>query len=215
MFYLSWKSQLDILSDKEVRRFINNLIAWHQGEEIELKSKLDILIWTGVLPALEINDEKWHSSAKTSRENGKKGGRKPKTTQQVLEEPTKPVNSKELNVNSKLINVEREELIDNCELEIENSEKLIENRKEVIDNSQSKISSEGQSISSFLKSRISSIEYELNSRYPQYRHLLTMANPTDIKELKNHIDKKDDLEKISALLKELSESRFKLRGNYN
>lgn len=208
MFYLSWKSQLDILSDKEVRRFINNLIAWHQGEEIELKSKSDILIWTGVLPALEINDEKWHSSAKKSRENGKKGGRKPKITQQVLEEPTKPVNSK-------LINVEREEVIDNCELETDNSEKLIENKEDVIDNTQLKNTSEGQSISSYLKSRITRIESELSSRYPQYPFLLSMANPAGIKELKNHIDKNEDLEIISSQLKELSETRFKLRGNYN
>lgn len=215
MFYLSWKSQLDILSDKEVRRFINNLIAWHQGEEIELKSKSDILIWTGVLPALEINDEKWNSSAKKSRENGKKGGRKPKITQQVLEEPTKPVNSKELNVNSKLINVEREEVIDNCELETENSEKLIENKDDVIDNTQLKNTSQGQSISSYLKSRITRIESELSSRYPQYPFLLSMANPAGIKELKNHIDKNEDLEIISSQLKELSETRFKLRGNYN
>lgn len=204
MFYLSWKSQLDILSDKELRRFINNLISWHHNDEIELKTKSDFLIWSGILPALEINDEKWNSRAETSRENGKKSnGRPPKPviTHQVLEKPTKPVNSKMSN--------------DKGEQETEKGEKLIENKEVGIVNEEFKTSSEGQSISSYLKSCITEIEYKLSSRYPQYPFLVNMANPTGIKELKNHIDDKEDLEIISGLLKELSQTRFKLRGNYD
>jgi hypothetical protein len=218
MFYLSWKSQLDILSDKELRRFINNLISWHHGEKIELKSKSDILIWTGILPALEINDEKWNARAETSRENGKKSsGRppKPEITHQVIDKPTKPVNSKRLNVKSEKEIEKGELLTEESKLEIEKSQKLVANKEEVIDNTQLKIYREGQSISSYLKSCIDRIESELSSRYPQYPFLLTMANPTGIKELKNHIDKKEDLEIIFTQLKELSEIRFKLRGNYN
>ena len=63
MFYLSWETQLDVLSDKEHRRFINNLIKWHQNEDVELKSKFDKLVWNGILPALEVNNDKWNAKA--------------------------------------------------------------------------------------------------------------------------------------------------------
>lgn len=116
MFYLSWQTQLEVLSDKELRRFINNLIAWHEGKEVDLKSKADSLIWNGVLPALKVNDDKWQTSADRSRENGKLGGRPPKeTTQKTQRVILKPDNSKLLNGNSKEV--------------IDNSEMLKENRK--------------------------------------------------------------------------------------
>ena len=58
MFYTSWSSQLEVLSDKELRRFIENLICFHRGTEVNLKSKPDKLVWNGVLPALILIDKK-------------------------------------------------------------------------------------------------------------------------------------------------------------
>lgn len=200
MFYLSWKTQLDLLSDKELRRFIKNLIAWHQDEEIELKSKTDTLVWTGILPALEVNDNKWYLRAGASRENGKLGGRPPKKTQQVIENPSEPVNSKELNVN--------------CEKKMENSKMEIVKGEMINEKSEIKPVKSGQSISEYYKSNISKIENELLSEYGHYSFLIDMANPTGLKELKFHIEKKEELEKISVLLKELAESKFLLRGSY-
>lgn len=196
MFYLTWKSQLDYLSDKELRRFINNLIAWHQGEKIDLKSKSDVLVWNGVLPALESNDEKWNSRAGTSRENGKLGGRPNKVltqeTQQVNEKPKKPVKSKELKVKSE--------------------EKIVESKEET---GNMIIVNTGMTQGEFLRSKIERAENILVDEYSHYPFLLSMANPTGIKELKNHIEKKEEIDSITSLLKELSESRYKLRGNYD
>jgi hypothetical protein len=210
MFYINWKSQLDVLSDKELRRFVNKLISWHQDGKIELKTKTDLLVWNGVLPGLEVNNEKWNTRAETSRENGKKSnGRppKPELTQQVIEKPTKPVNSKKLNVESKTVKGNGKEKIDKSEMLNDNVNKQ--------DISSIKLSSEGQSITSYYRNNINRIESELKTRYPHLPFLLTMANPTGIKELRNHIDEKDDLEYISSLLKELTESKYKLRGRYD
>jgi biotin operon repressor len=65
------------------------------------------------------------------------------------------------------------------------------------------------------RNKINRIENILVNDYPHYAYLLSMANPSAIKELKNHIDKKEELDSITSLLKELSESRYKLRGNYD
>lgn len=202
MFYLNWKSQLDVLSDKELRRFINNLISWHQNQEIELKTKTDLLVWNGVLPGLETNIKKYEESAERSRNNGKKSSGRPpkgKETQRDILEPTKPDNSKLLIDNTK-------EITDNGEMITENREEEILNRKEV---------NTGISQGEFLRKKIDRIENILVEDYSHYPFLLSMANPSAIKELKNHIDKKEELDSITSLLKELSESRYKLRGNYD
>ena len=199
MFYLTWKSQLDVLSDKELRRFVNNLILWHSGEEIELKTKSDLLVWNGILPALEVNEVKWNSRAESSKENGKQGGRPPKShkTQQVIDEPKKPVNSKELNVDSKL------ETVDGGQ---SNADRKLGN---VID-----IGNTGMSQGSYFRNKIEKLTNEILETYPQYSFLLDMANPTGIKELKNHIDDKKELDKISSILKVLAESNKIYKGSY-
>lgn len=202
MFYLNWKSQLDVLSDKELRRFIYNLISWHQDEKIELKTKTDLLVWNGVLPGLEINIKKYEESAERSRINGKKSNGRPpkeKETQRDILKPMKPDNSKLLIDNIK-------QVTDNGKTKIETREKEILNRKEV---------NTGMTQGEFLRSKIERAESILVDEYSHYPFLLSMANPTGIKELKNHIEKKEELDSITSLLKELSESRYKLRGNYD
>ena len=109
VFYLSWKTQIDEMNDEELRRFIDNLIKWHQGGDVSLPTREDRFIWNGVLPALESNEKKYVERAGASRENGKLGGRPPKVektqlTQQVIKEPKKPVKSKKLNVESEKLN---------------------------------------------------------------------------------------------------------------
>jgi hypothetical protein len=205
MFYLTWKSQVEILNDKELRRFINNLIQYHDGGGIELKSKTDKLVWNGVLPGLEINNEKYHSQVDRSRENGKKGGRPPREkksqeTQQVFEKPKKPDNSKEEILN-------REEIKDKSKQVNGNIELINVNRKE-------EIVGVGQTISSFLKSKIERLEDQLILEFHQYPFLVEMGNPSGIREIKHHVDP-EELEKILPILKELAESKFKLRGNFD
>jgi hypothetical protein len=209
MFYLNWKTQLDILSDKELRRFINNLISWHQDENVELKTKTDSLVWNGVLPALEVNDDKWNSRADKSRENGKLGGRPPKEitqeTKQVISEPKKPVNSKLL--------------IDNSEMEIEKGKEVnVESELTIVNGQMStgnQINNSGESISTFLKREIDNCNSILDSDYSNYTFLKSMANPSGIKELNFHIEDEKELERIKSILVKLSELKYKLRGNYD
>ena len=209
MFYLNWKTQLDILSDKELRRFINNLISWHQDENVELKTKSDLLVWNGVLPALEVNDDKWNSRANKSRENGKLGGRPPKEitqeTKQVISEPKKPVNSKLL--------------IDNSEMEIEKGKEVnVESELTIVNGQMStgnQINNSGESISTFLKREIDNCNSILDSDYSNYTFLKSMANPSGIKELNFHIEDEKELERIKSILVKLSELKYKLRGNYD
>ena len=210
MFYLTWKSQLDVLSDKELRRFVNNLISWHSGEEIELKTKSDLLVWNGILPALEVNEEKWNSRAESSRENGKQGGRPPKA-QQVMNEPIKPVNSKELNVDSKLETVDGKELNVDSKLETVNGEQSNVDSKLGND---SDLGNTGKSQGSYFRNKIEKLENEILETYPQYPFLINMANPTGIKELDNVIDDKKELDKISGILKVLAESNKIYKGSY-
>ena len=195
VFYLSWRELIDSLTDEELRRFMNNLISWHQNEEIELTSKSESAIWSLIEPALVVNENKWNSRAGASRENGKLGGRppKPKITQQVFEEPTKPVNSKELIDNRKKIN--------------ENSEMLIEETKEINDNT-------GISQAEYYRKRIIELESKLVQEYPHYKFLNKMANPDGIKELKHRIDNKNELDSITLILKELAQSKKYLTGKY-
>ena len=113
LFYQSWKTQIDILDDSELRKFINNLLSYHDGGEVVLESKYDKLLWNGVLPGLEVNNLKYQKTIERNRENGKKGGRpkkvaaesekpngfieNPYKTDGFKEKPKKPDNSKEDN----------------------------------------------------------------------------------------------------------------------
>ena len=131
LFYQSWKTQIDILDDSELRKFINNLLSYHDGGEVVLESKYDKLLWNGVLPGLEVNNLKYQKTIERNRENGKKGGRPKKEaaetekpngfienlykTDGFKEKPKKPDNSK----------VE----IDNSKVEIDNSIKTTGNRE--------------------------------------------------------------------------------------
>ncbi len=137
VFYLSWKTQIDEMNDEELRRFIENLITWHQGGEVSLPTREDRFIWNGVLPALEVNDKRYVERAGASRENGKLGGRPPKVgktqiTQQVIKEPKKPVKSKENIDNSEKLK-SKESIVDrleeNVEGELNNRISLKEYRK--------------------------------------------------------------------------------------
>jgi len=109
MFYMNWKNQIDILDDQELRRLINNLINYHLGNEIELQTKTDILVWQGILPGLEANRDKYDRKVLANRENGKMGGapkgngnaRKEKNNP---EQPKQPDKREMTNDNSKMEN---------------------------------------------------------------------------------------------------------------
>ena len=130
MFYLNWQEQIGELDDQELRRFIVNLINYHEGKKIVLETKVDRIMWQGIQTALKINDEKYLNKAAANRENGKSGGRPPKTKND--ENPSIPDGFCQ-NPNN-LITDKREEEIDKRKLEIENREKLNVERKVLNEN---------------------------------------------------------------------------------
>ena len=200
MFYTSWSSQLDVLSDKELRRFIENLISFHRGTEVNLKSKPDKLVWNGVLPALILNDKKYQETVERNRENGKKGGRPKKEaaetekpngfienlykTDGFKEKPKKPDNSK----------VE----IDNSKREIDNSIKTTGNRelntencKDVIVETEEVNEYQQQVFDNWKNSRIKKLKDIIQKKYPGYPQLLLITSQEEIienrKKVPDHI----------------------------
>jgi len=133
LFYLSWRTQINDMNDDELRRFINNLINWHEGEEIELPTREDRFIWNGVLPGLESNSDKYETQANANRENGKKGGR-PRKSKETQDNPNNPMgfsetqkSRKEINDNCEMTNVNGQMENDNCEMLNVNGEGQLSN----------------------------------------------------------------------------------------
>lgn len=205
LFYHSWKNQIDILDDSELRKFINNLISYHDDGEVVLESKEDKLLWNGVLPALEVNKLKYDKTIERNRENGKKGGRprkestdqlienhgetegiiqKPKKPNGFIEKPKKPDNSKEINDNSKL--------------EIGNSKKIKEySEKNTVNGQNGNVETQEineyqqQMFDNWRNTTLKKFKDSIQSRYPRYPELLSITTEEEIietcKKIPNHI----------------------------
>jgi hypothetical protein len=70
LFYTSWKKNIALMDDIELRRFITNLINYTEGNDIELITKLDNVFWNDAVELLNFNEFKRQKKI----ENGKKGG---------------------------------------------------------------------------------------------------------------------------------------------
>jgi hypothetical protein len=83
LFYTSWKKNIDIMDDVELRRFINNLINYTEDKPIELLSKVDTIVWNDAVELLNHNEVKRQKTIERNQKNGQSGGRpaKPKETQ--------------------------------------------------------------------------------------------------------------------------------------
>ncbi len=143
LFYLNWKDQIDDLDDQELRRLINNLIKYHSGEEVDLQTKIDRLVWKGILPGLEANQDKYEKKVQANRENGKLGGA-PKGNQNASKEKTTQINPEQPKQPDK-----REKINENSKMEIEKREKINENREEI--NDKSKIENEPEKTQNLAK----------------------------------------------------------------
>ena len=180
MFYTSWEFTLLELTLEERWTFVHNLMKFYSNRENELEfpTRIDSITWKGVLPALEINRQKWNERAERSRENGGKNKIKnilhsvplisqgveitPTNTQQVISEPKEPVNSKLLNGNSKM-------LIVNSQLENGNSKLSTVNSELEIENSELKMD---------------------NDKTEDYHHLLLKVTDRSIEEIESILDRK-------------------------
>lgn len=143
MFYMNWKKQIDELDDQELRRLINNLINYHLGEEIELLTKVDKLVWNGILPGLEANQDKYEKRVKANRENSKLGGA-PEGNQNARKDknnpnqPKQPDKREQVNDDSKKENVKgeganREEINENSKKGNDKTEMKNENTQNQIE----------------------------------------------------------------------------------
>ena len=189
LFYQSWKTQIDILDDSELRKFINNLISYHDDGEVVLESKEDKLLWNGVLPALEVNNLKYQKTIERNRENGKKGGRpkkvaaesekpngfieNPNETDGFIEKPKKPDNSKKIIDNSKkeIENIEktrdnREMDTVNCKNEIVETEEINEYQQQIFDN--------------WKNSKVKKLKDIIQKKYPLHPQLLLITTQEEI-----------------------------------
>jgi hypothetical protein len=128
LFYLNWKDQIDELDDQELRRLINNLIKYHSGEEVDLQTKTDRLVWRGILPGLEVNKDKYEKRVQANRENSKLGGA-PKGNQNASKDKTTQINPEQPKQPDK-----REQINDNSKIEIENRKEVNDNREQTNDN---------------------------------------------------------------------------------
>ena len=196
LFYHSWKTQIDILDDYELRKFINNLISYHENGEVVLESKEDKLLWNGVLPALEVNNLKYQKTIERNRENGKKGGRpkkvaaesekpngfieNPNETDGFIEKPKKPDNSKEIIDNSKrkIENIEktrdnREMDTVNCKNEIVETEEINEYQQQMFDN--------------WKNSKVKKLKDIIQKKYPRYPQLSSISTQEEIIENRKKI----------------------------
>jgi hypothetical protein len=74
LFYTSWKKNIEIMDDVELRRFINNLINYTEGNQIDLPTRIDKMVWNDVVELLDHNETKRQKTIERRREAGKKGG---------------------------------------------------------------------------------------------------------------------------------------------
>lgn len=204
MFYTSWESTFLDLTLEERWTFVHNLIKFHSNRENELEfpTRIDSLTWKGVLPALEINRQKWNERAQRSRENGSKNknislsvpsiihgvGIIPTNTQQVTSEPGRPVNSKLSNGNSQMViengkqgNVNSEQLNVNRQLGIEKSQLITDNDK---------IEDYHHLLKKVTDRNIEEIESILNRKFsslPTWKKVLKSYGPKEFIEKYQHI----------------------------
>lgn len=215
LFYNSWKTQIDILDDSELRKFINNLISYHDDGEVVLESKEDKLLWNGVLPALELNKLKYDKTIERNQENGKKGGRprkestdqlienhgetdgiiqKPKKPSGFIQKPKKPnwfIEKPKKPDNSKEIN-------DNSKLEIENSKRTKEySEKNTVNGQNGNVETQEineyqqQMFDNWKNTTLKKFKDSIQTKYPRYPELLSITTEEEIietrKMIPNHI----------------------------
>ena len=200
LFYHSWKTQIDILDDYELRKFINNLISYHDNGEVVLESKEDKLLWSGVLPALEVNNLKYQKTIERNRENGKKGGRpkkvaaeyekpngfieNPNETDGFIEKPKKPDNSKKIIDNSKKDIEDSKKTRDNREMDTVNCKNEIVETEEINEYQQ-------QMFDNWKNSKVKKLKDIIQKKYPRYPQLLSITTQEEVienrKKVPDHI----------------------------
>jgi len=70
VFYVSWNDAIKKMDNEQLRRFIDNLCNYAEGQEVILNGIVDEILWSQVKPLLDHNENKRQRRI----EGGKKGG---------------------------------------------------------------------------------------------------------------------------------------------
>jgi hypothetical protein len=70
VFYTSWNQAIQKMDEQQLRRFINNLCNYAEGNEVHLDGIVDEIMWSQVKPLLDHNETKRQRRI----EGGRKGG---------------------------------------------------------------------------------------------------------------------------------------------
>ncbi|MEY4334832.1 MAG: hypothetical protein RLZZ196_3582 [Bacteroidota bacterium] len=74
LFYTSWRKNIDMMDDVELRRFINNLCNYAEDKQIDLPTRIEQMVWNDVVEVLNHNETKRLKTIEKRSEAGKKGG---------------------------------------------------------------------------------------------------------------------------------------------
>lgn len=76
LFYTEWRKRLDLLSDKQLRIFINSLIDYAEGKEVNIPQEDPMLkmAWYGIEKSLGLNKQKYLNRVEANKKNSKLGG---------------------------------------------------------------------------------------------------------------------------------------------
>lgn len=228
LMYIEWENQFDIINDEEKIRFIYNLFKYHKGEDVELITVADKLVWNGVLPALRTNQQKYQERVEKNRKNGKLGGRPPQDTSQnqmvsskTQNNPEKPNGFSENPKNP--VTGDRQETTGNSKEVIEKSiketgdrELVTGNGEKVIDNPVDEIGD----VSNSSSGDFNNTSIEDNSRSERNQEILNKAG-TLFKDISNWQQEIEDLgpkgfiKKYSQIVGPNEESYDLVKDYYN
>jgi hypothetical protein len=151
LFYTSWKKNIDMMDDIELRRFINNLIDYTEDRPINLPTRIEQMIWNDVVEVLNHNETKRQATVEKRRLAGLKGGAPVgntnaqkktnvnetiKNNQMVEKQSKQPEESKELREECKEIKEGSKELKEKSNMLNEERNMLIDKIKEKFETSQ-------------------------------------------------------------------------------
>ena len=193
MFYLEWRKQIELMEDDELRRFITNLLDYHEDMEINLPTRIEKATWYGIEPALRVNNEKYYQRVEKNRENGKLGGRPTKSkskNQMVYDKP----NGLPQNPKNPVIG-DRQETTGNSKKNIDNSKKITNNR--ITDNGEKSTDNpveEIDCVSNSFTGDVNTNSIEDNTSLEQHQVILNKAKVL----FKDHLNWQQEIEELGT-----------------
>lgn len=199
LIYGSIFNMLDELSNEEAGLLFKALNSFRKGEVVEFEDRYLKGLWAGIKPNLDKLKENYDAKVKLNQENGKKGGRPPKKSN----EETKSSEA----FTSDLSNVEPKVEQDTVEDKIIQPEASIEAREDNKDNfsfiETGEINKDGFKVTKFIDKQYSSLKEEIRDRFnSKYQYgIKVKENPQTGEMIKLGISSSDFLDIIGDELR--------------